>query len=337
MDKPLVSVIIPFYNCEKYLGSCIKSLKAQTFADYEILFIDDGSTDGSAAIVSAYGETDSRALLVSQANAGVSAARNNGLALAKGDYILFVDGDDHIHPQLMEKCLDCAKTNDADMVCCDYILTDSTDENYTLYSDFAFKPISRDYLFYTGDNVGRACWAKLIKRDIAAARRFPVGEIIAEDLVYSILCLLGSEKIFYTDKPLYFWYRRPSSSSRVSYQAKHFDSEIRCMETSYQQALSAGEAAIADYVTAAMYKLTFSALLLNKYSDEYRIIKPKALAVRKKYRAAMLKARHISAKNKLAFLLFALCPPLYKKYRVKTDPTMAGYLAEQKAAATQPG
>lgn len=333
MDKPLVSVIIPFYNCEKYLDSCIKSLRAQTFGAYEILFIDDGSTDGSADIVRAYSATDSRVLLISQANAGVSAARNNGLALARGDYVLFVDADDHLHPQLMEKCYACASANDADMVCCDYVLTDSTDENYTTYSDIVFEPVSRDDLFYTGDNVGRACWAKLIKRGIAATRSFPVGEIIAEDLYYSILCFLASEKIYFTKEKLYFWYRRPSSSSRVSYQAKHFDSELRCMEMSYEKAHAAGESGIADYVVGAIFKITFAALLLNHFSDEHDAMKVKADAIRKKYLRLMLKAGRIPPRDKLAFLLFMLYPALYRRYRVKTDPTMADYLAAQKAAA----
>lgn len=332
MEKPLISVIIPFYNCEKYLGSCIGSLRGQTFGEYEILFIDDGSTDGSAEIVRAYCETDSRAVLVSQANAGVSAARNNGLAMARGDYVMFVDADDRIHPQLMEQCFACAAANGADMVCCDYVLTDSTTDDYEAYGDIIFEPVSRDYLFYTGDNVGRACWAKLIKRDIAAACAFPVGEIIAEDLYYSILCFLRSEKIFFTKEKLYFWYRRPSSSSRVTYQARHFDSELHCMEMSYEKALAAGETGIADYVVGAIFKITFAALLLNHYSDEHDAMKIKADAMRKKYFRPMLKAGRIPPRDKLAFLLFMLFPALYRRYRVKTDPTMADYLAAQKAA-----
>jgi len=336
MEKPLVSVIIPFYNCEKYLGSCIESLRAQTFGDYEILFIDDGSTDGSAGIVRAYSETDSRVVLVSQANAGVSAARNKGLAMARGDYVLFVDADDHLHPQMMELCVRCAAANDADMVCCDYILTDSMADTYPAYGDIAFEPVSRDTLFYTGNNVGRACWAKLIKRGIAASRSFPAGEIIAEDLYYSILCFLGSEKIFFTKEKLYFWYRRPSSSSRVTYTARHFDSELRCMEMSYEKAAAAGEAGIADYVVGAIFKITFAALLLNHYSGEHDAMKAKADAMRKKYCRLMLKAGRIPPRDKLAFLLFMLFPALYRRYRVKTDPTMADYLAAQKAAAKQP-
>lgn len=98
-----VSVIIPVYNVEKYLESCLESIKSQTFTDYELILINDGSTDESVAIMRRYAKTDARIRIISQSNRGVSAARNLGLSVAEGEYVLFVDSDDTILPDALER------------------------------------------------------------------------------------------------------------------------------------------------------------------------------------------------------------------------------------------
>ena len=93
MKKPLVSVIVPIYNCEKYIDRCLESIVSQSFGDIEIVLIDDGSTDGSLARCKDYAEKDDRIIVYHQKNQGVSRARNKGMALASSRYITFVDGD----------------------------------------------------------------------------------------------------------------------------------------------------------------------------------------------------------------------------------------------------
>ena len=102
MKQPLVSVIVPVYNVEPYLGPCLESLRAQTYPDLEVLLVNDGSTDGSRELCAAMARADRRFHLIDQANAGVSAARNAGLARASGKYLQFVDGDDRLSPQATE-------------------------------------------------------------------------------------------------------------------------------------------------------------------------------------------------------------------------------------------
>lgn len=111
-----ISVIIPVYNVEKYLEACLKSIKDQTFADYELILINDGSTDESLAIMCRYAEADERISIISQSNKGVSAARNLGLSVARGDYVLFVDSDDTILPNALECLWHHAQETDADIV-----------------------------------------------------------------------------------------------------------------------------------------------------------------------------------------------------------------------------
>src|SRR5690349_8686628 len=93
---PRLSVVVPVYNVERYLDECLASLAAQQVADFEAILIDDGSTDGSAAIAQAYADRDPRFRLISQPNAGLGAARNAGIALAQGEFLAFLDSDDKV-------------------------------------------------------------------------------------------------------------------------------------------------------------------------------------------------------------------------------------------------
>ena len=116
--NPAVSIICPVYNKEKYLDACIASFLAQTLQDIQVILIDDGSSDGSSAICSAYAARDSRILYCKIQNSGVSAARNTGISLATGDYVIFPDADDTIDAGMLADMYTAAKAGDADMVIC---------------------------------------------------------------------------------------------------------------------------------------------------------------------------------------------------------------------------
>lgn len=111
----LFSIIIPVYNVEKYLRDCLDSVVGQTFADWEAICVDDGSTDGSAVILEEYAEKDSRFEIISQSNGGLSAARNTGMKAAMGDYIVFLDSDDWIEDNALEILSN--ELDDEDMLC----------------------------------------------------------------------------------------------------------------------------------------------------------------------------------------------------------------------------
>lgn len=114
----LISVIIPAYNVEEYLARCLDSVLAQTHRELEVLVINDGSTDGTAAIADAYAAKDSRVRAIHQANAGLVAVRDRGIELAAGSYVSFVDGDDEIEPDMLERLLANAQKHDADISQC---------------------------------------------------------------------------------------------------------------------------------------------------------------------------------------------------------------------------
>ncbi len=117
-ECPVVSVIIPVYNSEKFTEKCIRSLLGQTYQNLELLVIDDGSTDQSGTILDHLASEDARIRLVHQKNAGVAAARNRGIDLATGTYLTFIDGDDYVAPDYIQHLVDCARENDAELVIC---------------------------------------------------------------------------------------------------------------------------------------------------------------------------------------------------------------------------
>ena len=120
---PSVSIIVPIYKVEEYIARCLDSIKAQSFTDFEVIMIDDGTPDRSADIAEQY-TADPRFRLYHQTNAGVGAARNHGLSLARGEYIAFVDSDDAVKPDHLEKLYTSARENGADIVCCSYCCCD---------------------------------------------------------------------------------------------------------------------------------------------------------------------------------------------------------------------
>lgn len=113
-----VSIIIPVYNTEQYLRDCLSSVLAQTFADFEAIVVNDGSTDGSAAIIRDFAKRDNRFTIVEQQNKGLSEARNAGLKVARGQWITFVDSDDMVAPDFLQVLTDAAKEAQADIACC---------------------------------------------------------------------------------------------------------------------------------------------------------------------------------------------------------------------------
>ena len=129
-DKiPLISVVVPIYNVEKYIRRCLESIKKQVFEDFEVIMINDGTKDNSAEIAQEFADSDSRFKLFHQQNSGVGAVRNRGISLARGEYIAFVDGDDAIFRDHLSLLSEAANKNNADIVCCSYCVCDENGEN----------------------------------------------------------------------------------------------------------------------------------------------------------------------------------------------------------------
>lgn len=216
-----VSVIVPVYQVEAYLARCIDSILAQTFADFELILVNDGTKDNCPAIMQAYAEKDERIRQVHKENGGLSSARNAGLDVARGEYIAFVDSDDYIAPTLLEDAVCAADETDAEQVLFNYRLVVDGEEKGA-YLDFSSETIDLDtlglanyfYQYWMPYRHGQEAWSKLYRRSVIeenGLRFAPNNEIFAEDTLFSAMYLLHTKKIAALAAPYVYYVQRGDS------------------------------------------------------------------------------------------------------------------------------
>lgn len=183
-----ISIIIPVYNVEIYLRKCLDSICSQTYKNIEMIVVDDGSTDGSAAICDEYAQKDSRIKVIHKLNGGLSSARNAGLDVAKGEYILFVDSDDYIEREMVQRLYEALKSTGADMSLCNYRKVNSNKKNQFEasrdISDQCMDEAVYWHKLYETDGTGYVvAWNKLYRRQLWENLRYPEGKINEDEYV----------------------------------------------------------------------------------------------------------------------------------------------------------
>lgn len=204
----MFSIIVPVYNVEKYLDKCLASILRQTFKNFECIIIDDGSPDNSNAIIDKYVKLDERFKVLHQQNMGVSAARNAGLAIAQGDYIAFVDSDDYISNEYLEKFALKIANTDADIVICGFIEVLKDSQKTVCFEAPSTEVIKQNIL---ADIWPSYPWNKCYKKYLFENIRFPVGKIFEDLLTIPELCLSAKTIVCIPDK-LYYYNRQNLNS-----------------------------------------------------------------------------------------------------------------------------
>lgn len=216
-----VSVIVPIYQVEAYLPRCLDSVLAQTFADYELILVNDGTKDGCPAIMQAYAERDSRVRQVHKENGGLSSARNAGLDVAQGEYIAFLDSDDYAAPGWLEEVVRAADETGAEQVLYNYALV-VDDKEQGAYLDFESETIDVDrlglaqyfYRYWMPYKHGQEAWSKLYRRSVIeenGLRFAPNKEVFAEDTHFSAMYLMHTHTIAALNKPYICYVQRGDS------------------------------------------------------------------------------------------------------------------------------
>ena len=217
MNQPLVSIIVPVYNAEIYLGPCLERLRSQTWPDLEIILVNDGSTDGSGQLCAAAARVDGRIRFLDRPNGGVSAARNAALAAAKGDYLQFSDSDDLLTPDATETLVRAAQVTGADLVISHFFRVDGEKqaqrghikgERLLTRQEFAQEMVKAPANYYYG-----ALWNKLYRRSIVEKQglRFEEGVSWSEDFLFNLEYLRHVRLVAAVPKPLYYYHKRPGS------------------------------------------------------------------------------------------------------------------------------
>ena len=228
-----ISVILPCYNAEKYLGACLDSILAQSMRDFEVIFVDDGSRDGSLAAARRYAERDARIRVFSQENRGVSAARNFGLAHARGEWVTFVDGDDELPPHAFETLLS-GTAEGVDMVVCPHETFDESGRTRPVWPETHWhqkrgerRKRAAALRLIEGDSVLNIMCGKLIRYELIEQERIRLvsGLKMAEDALFNLEAALCARNIAYVHRVAYR-YRIHSQSATGRRRGSEWDAHL---------------------------------------------------------------------------------------------------------------
>lgn len=224
---PEISVIVPVYKAEDYLHACVDSILSQTVSDFELILVDDGSPDGCGAICDDYAARDSRVRVIHQENQGQAAARNHALSIAKGEWVCFVDSDDAVHPQMLERLGQAAAESGAAMSMCRMLEAPEMPESFSTPVEVSWELLSMEEeslvaLFDAGDYPGWVACAKLIRRELIETHLFCPGRVYEDN---EAVChwIYGAKTIASIPYSLYFYRTNPDSTTQSRFSMKKLD------------------------------------------------------------------------------------------------------------------
>lgn len=323
--SPKISIIIPSFNEEKHISRCLDSVLNQTFTDFEVLCVDDGSTDKTYEIIEAYSKKDSRIIPLKNPDKGVSSARNFGIDNSSGEYIGFVDSDDFIQPQMYEFLYRAVTENNCDFSVCRYKKSTEFIKKTFEYKSEKFDPekfISFTDSDFNSDNelVFSSACMKLFSKKIFYNIRFNNYKIGEDTLFNSEVYSKFGNSIF-VDAELYnYFVNTESVSYTVLWHEKWFDL-LQTRFLSYEFLKNKNEILSAFYLERGMKFLLSYRFNLKSSPNEKNFKKP-IKNYFQKYLVSFLKCKNISFVNKITVPVFFLIPPLYTAFRKMTDKTL---------------
>ena len=315
---PELSIIVPIYKVEKYLDECIQSILGQTFTDFELILVDDGSPDACPQMCDAAAEQDSRVRVIHQKNGGLSAARNTGIEAARGNWLGFVDSDDFVAPDFYEKLYNAAVSANADCAMCSVQLIHEDG------SRMDTPPQWKVYGGYTGEDILKTitwqnnapylvAWNKLYRREVFRTLRYPVGRINEDVFVFAEL-FDTIKMVACVEQPLYFYRQRTGSIMQSKCTLRNLDemwSFVHCFEcfqrSGRMEILPFVESRIFAKLTGVYYRLSAQ----EQHSDAMR----QAMAAQKKAAKFLRQQGMLTKKAALRTMLFQTFPVVYGLWR----------------------
>ena len=208
---PLISIIVPVYNVEKYLEKCILSIIHQTYTDLEIILIDDGSPDRSGSMCDVFARKDPRIKVIHKTNGGVNSARNAGLALATGDYIGLVDSDDHLEPDMYELLITTMVDNNADISMCGHYIEKNGMITACVRNDGSTQIMTKEEAVRAvliDKEIRSYVWDKLYKRKLFENFQYP-NIAYLDDLAATFLLMEKAQTVAISNRSKYFYMQNP--------------------------------------------------------------------------------------------------------------------------------
>lgn len=288
MKQTKISIIVPVYNVEKYLGKCIDSILNQTYKNFELILVDDGSTDSSKTICEVYSKKDNRIKLFHKTNGGLSDARNYGINHSNGEYLLFIDSDDFIHNHYLEILYNTIEKNNADLVICKYKSVYEKDNvTFDIPDKIDIQKYDRSQVYekmFLQDGIDVSAVAKIYKKSIFIDNNimFP-KDMLYEDMQIIDKVIENCSSIFIADFDGYFYLQRSGSimyssmSEKRMSLIKKMDDLISLMKNKYPDAV---DEAIKRYVYCNFHILGRS-ILNDEFINESKQIRNNILKNKK--------------------------------------------------------
>lgn len=307
---PSLSIIVPVYNKEKYVAECLDSILGQTYTDFELILVNDGSTDTSYQKCTEYAAKDNRIILVDQKNAGVSAARNKGLSIAKGTYVGFIDSDDTIAPDMYEMLINNINAVDADISIC---------RLRVVFPNKIVSPVENDgSIVYKHDEALQLFFKEQF--DVSANNKIYKAELlknigfkgrIYEDILFVCKAFLAAQTVVFENKVKYNYLVRENSVSMSKFDSHYMETIIvsanmvSLMRDESKQAI--------EYAKAfdVMANISLLNLLLMSGKEKHLAEYHKVVGNLSAYRSFILTSGLIRKKHKYAFKILSASPKLY--------------------------
>ena len=307
----LISVIVPIYNVERYLEKCIDSILAQTYPELEIILCNDGSTDGCGAICDRYAAQDDRIRVIHKPNGGLSDARNAGIEIARGSWYVFIDSDDFITPDTIERMHTAAVSTDSQIAVCNMI---------RIYDDGGTEPFYRpaqEQTLLAGEirfetlKQPSAC-NKLFRADLFEGVRFPRGKFYEDTFVYHILAHRAKNIVLTGHDGYFYLSRRESILGQPRYTDRYFD----MVEAVWCRATYLLEHRVPHYGQEACLSLYAVTANGEKLVPKTKNNHDKVAAMRRWYRMAydhLMKCPDVGLKQRIRLMLLRYLPWLHSR------------------------
>lgn len=302
-ENPLISIIIPVYNVEKYLDKCVESVVNQTYRNLEIILVDDGSPDNCPKMCDEWAANDSRIKVIHLENTGVANARNTALRMAAGDYVGFVDGDDYVEPDMYQQLVELAMKYNSDITFCSYQINDE-DRGEAGCSEIPKDAVMKNVLM--GEYEYGVLWNKLYKSSVVKDLEMPPLKC-SEDLPYNYFAMKNADKFVKTELKLYHYYQNEASTMHSSFSRSKYDA-VKARKIMINDVTSAFKPYAVYDLVLSLYVFLNLSLITNQCDDMLGDVRKEILD----YKKDIMKSDLFTKKDKFKTFFLSLSLFVYK-------------------------
>ena len=323
MESSLISVIVPVYNTEKYISRCLDSILNSSYRNIEVICINDGSTDASLKGLKKYEMTDKRIRVIDQPNGGVSHARNEGLKIAKGEWISFIDSDDFIHRDFFKTLMKMQRETNADVVGCNAQNFENENKVKFELQDLSYRIVNHEQILNEQDcrQFKRSVWGKVYCRELIGENVFLNGLKTAEDTTFNLNVLFQKEDLIaaFTEMPLYFYFMRENSAIHTQSQSGMY----RAIKEVYLPNLNNYPTQeLKNMILEQAIRTLLSTRYLNSFENDNDNVQSEC---KKLLKRCIGEIKDIPMLKKVMYIIFYQTPFTYRIWRIVNDPTMLAY------------